>query len=140
MKLYDELYFEINVTGRRSDLKKFKSFLVSGALEDFVEIDSDMIAYNDDYMNVDEETKTGFVLTTDDVGIEISSLDPELFLDELCRGAKDVELEGHLYDIEDEEYRFFSPEGEAAYYDSSKTEHFNDELDEQAFEEDSDDE
>ena len=135
MKLYDELYFEINVTGTRSDLKKFKSFLFSGALEDFFELDADMICYNDDFANADENQKTGFVLTTDDVGIEITSLDPERFLDELCRGAKDVELEGHLYDVEDEEYRFVSPLGEITYFDAARTEHFNDELDEQAFEE-----
>ena len=94
-----------------------------------------MISYNDDYESADEDAKTGFVLTTDDVGIEITSLDPELFLDELCRGAKDVELDGHLYDIDDEEYRFVSPLGEVTYVDAAKTDHFNDELDEQAFEE-----
>ena len=37
MTLYDELYFEITVSGRRAEIKKLVSFLESGEISDFFE-------------------------------------------------------------------------------------------------------
>ena len=49
MTLCEELYFEITLTGTKSELKKFVSFLKSGELDDFFEITSDYINYDDEY-------------------------------------------------------------------------------------------
>ena len=139
MKLYDELYFEITLEGRKSDLKNFVKFIRSGELDDFFEITSDYIVYNDDYATAEDEAETGLVFTNDDIGIEISSFSPEDFLDTICKAMKNLEVSGHFYDIDDEEYTFRSPKGDAGYADGA-IESFNDELDERAKEEDFDDE
>ena len=80
MKLYDELYFEITLEGQKSDLKNFVKFIRSGELEDFFEITSDYIVYNDDYAAAEDTAETGLVFTNDDIGVEISSFSPEDFL------------------------------------------------------------
>ena len=49
MTLYDELYFEINLIGPKSEIKKFVRYLQSGELDDFFEITSDYINYEDNY-------------------------------------------------------------------------------------------
>ena len=49
MILCEELYFEITFTGIKSELKKFISCLKSGELDDFFELSSDYISYDDEY-------------------------------------------------------------------------------------------
>ncbi len=139
MKLYDELYFEITLEGRKSDLRNFVKFIRSGELEDFFEITSDYIVYNDDYATAEDEAETGLVFTNDDIGIEISSFSPEDFLDVLCKATRNLEVSGHFYDTDDEEYTFRSARGDAGYSDGA-IQSFNDELDTRAKEEDFDDE
>ena len=135
MKLYDELYFEITLEGTKSELKKFVKFLKSGELDEFFEISSDYIVYNDAFAATDEEAETDIIFTNDDLGIEISSFSPEDFLDTFCKGTRTLEVRGHLYDIEDEEYTFRSPKGDTSYFSGADTV-FNDELDAKAAEED----
>lgn len=138
MKLYDELYFEITLEGTKAELKKFVKFLKSGELDEFFEVSSDYIIYNDAFSTATDETETDIVFTNDDFGIEISSLSPEDFLDVFCKGTRALDVRGHLYDIEDEEYTFRSPRGDTDYVSGADTE-FNDELDARAAEEDFDD-
>ena len=139
MKLYDELYFEITLRGRKSELVKFISFLKSGELDDFFDIAEDYIVPADEFEGADDGEKTELTFTNDDIGIEITKFNPEDFLDVLCLAAKKLDVRGHFYDINDEEYEFSSPAGDSDYTDSILSD-FNDELDSYARDEEVDDE
>lgn len=131
MKLHEELYFEITAEGEKNAIEKFAAFITSGELDDFFEFSDDYIIYSDNYESESPFGKVIITLANDDFGIEIDSLDPEEFLDALCSGGKNILIHGHLYDIDDEEYRFISHVGDSSYINSEKIE-FNDELDEEA--------
>jgi hypothetical protein len=135
MKLHEEIYFEINVEGAKSELDRFVSYLSSGILDDFFEFSDDYIIYDDDYDYATESQKVTLVFTNDEYAIEASSFDPEEFLDALCRGARNVYLSGHIFDVDDDEYRFASDAGDASFYNTDNISLFNDELDAQAYEE-----
>ena len=132
MILCEELYFEITLTGTKSELKKFVTCLKSGELDDFFEFSSDYISYDDEYDNVGDEGKTSIVLANDDYGIEIDELDTDEFLDVFCRAAKKLDVVGHIYDIDDEEYRFFSEPGDSYYLNADKVQRFNEDDDKDA--------
>lgn len=138
MTLYDEIYFEINAKGAKSDLKKLADFINSGELEDFFDAGSEYISYDDSYDGSDGEAV--LVFTNDDMGIEIEEFDTDEFLELFCKASRALDVHGTLYDIEDNEFSFTSPKGDSYYYDSSKQVIFNDELDEAAREEEVDDE
>ncbi len=132
MILREEIYFDIAFEGQRSVLEKIESFLLSGAFDDFFEISDEFITFEDDL------SSTGacrMIVANDDYGIEINRFDPEDFLDILCSNAKDAVVTGSFYDIEDEEYRFVSLEGDRGYSDANNINVFNDELSEKAYEE-----
>ena len=138
MTLWDELYFEITLHGAKSELKKFVNFLRSGELDDFFEISSDYIIYDDGYADADDSTETEIIFTNDDYGVEIEELDTDEFLEIFCKAAKKLDVYGTLYDGEDGEYHFTSAKDDSYYIDSRKAMRFNDELDEVAFDEDKD--
>jgi hypothetical protein len=129
MILCEELYFEITLTGAKSELKKFITFLKSGELDEFFEFSADYITYDDEYDAADADGKTSIVLSNDDYGIEIDELDTDEFLDVFCRAARNLEAVGHLYDIDDEEYRFVSEQGDSYYLNSDKIAKFNEDDD-----------
>ena len=129
MTLCEELYFEITLTGVKSELKKFITCLKSGELDDFFEFSSDYITYADDYDSTDLNGKTSIVLANDDYGIEIDELDTDEFLDVFCRAARNLEAVGHVYDIDDEEYRFTSELGDSYYLNSDRIMKFNEDED-----------
>lgn len=130
MKLCEELYFEITVEGRREALRRFASYLTSGELDDFFEISENYICYGDDFYEDNGNPDSSLVFTNDDLGIEIDSFDPEEFLDALCRVTVDLDVMGHLYDIDDEEYSFQSLRGDVGYTNQRSIDHFNEESDE----------
>jgi hypothetical protein len=132
MTLCEELYFEITLTGKKPDLKKFISFLKSGELDDFFEFSSEYISYDDEYEDASPDRDVSVTISNDDCGIEIDEFDTDEFLELFCRAAKDLEVIGHLYDIDDEEYRFVSPEGNISYVNAENIDEFNDELDAEA--------
>jgi hypothetical protein len=132
MKLHEELYFEITVTGIKSELKKLVSFVNSGELDDFFEFSSDFIIYDDDFASTNDFGETSIVIANEDYGIEIDEFDPEDFLDVFCKAAKALDVQGNFYDIDDEEYRFVSPEGNISYVNAEDIDEFNDELDAEA--------
>ena len=136
MTLCDELYFEITLTGSKSELRKFVSFLRSGELDDFFEMSSDYINYDDGYQAADDNTESSIVFTNDDMGIEIDELDTDEFLELFCRAGKNLDIDGRLYDADDEEYAFVSEMGDSYYLNAKNATRFNDELDEKAYEED----
>ena len=138
MTFCDELYFEITLTGTKAEIKRFASFLRSGELDDFFEISSDYISYDDGYSDAADEDKTTLVFTDDDCGVEIEEFDTDEFLDVFCRAAKNLEVEGRFYDVDDEEFSFVSSLGDTYYINSKKIDRFNDELGERAREEDED--
>lgn len=137
MLLCEELYFEITLTGTKSELRRFITFLKSGGLDDFFEFSTDYISYDDEYEEAENESKTSITLANDDYGIEIDEFDTDEFLDVLCRAAKNLEVVGNLYDIDDDEYRFVSDLGDSYYINSDKISKFNEDLDRE--EDDSDD-
>ncbi len=115
MILYEELYFEITLTGKKSDLKRFVSYIKSGELDDFFEVTNDYINYDDGFDTAGADEKSSIVLSNDDYGIEIDEFDTDEFLEIFCKAAKDLDVRGHLYDIDDEEYRFISEIGDSYY-------------------------
>lgn len=136
MTLCEELYFEITLTGTKSELKKFVSFLKSGELDDFFEVTSDYINYDDEFESALPEQETSVIFSNDDMGIEIDEFDTDEFLEVFCKAARRLDVEGRLFDIDDEEYEFVSEAGDSYYLNAKRTKKFNDELDEKAYEED----
>ena len=132
MTLWDELYFEITLRGAKSELKKFVSFLKSGELEDFFEVTSDYIIYDDNYHSAEDADETEVIFTNDDYGIEIEELDTDEFLEILCKASKNLDVYGTLSDGDDGEFHFTSAQGCSYYINSRKSTRFNDELDEVA--------
>ena len=138
MTLWDELYFEITLHGTKSELKKFVSFLKSGELDDFFEITSDYIIFDDGYATAADDSETEIIFTNDDYGVEIDEFDTDEFLEIFCKAARNLEVYGTLYDADDGEFHFTSSRGDSYYINSRKSIRFNDELDEVAFDEDQD--
>ena len=136
----DELYFEINISGKKAEIKKLISFLTSGGLDEFFEISEDYICRDDYFDEATDTDECSVVFTNDDLGIEIDELDSDDFLEAFCRAARNLDARGRMYDAEDEEYAFVSREGDPYYLNADKIELFNDELDERAREEEADEE
>ena len=128
MTLYDELYFEITAKGEKSELKKLIRFLKSGELEDFFEGAEDYVNLDDNYDNVTDTENAELVFSNDELGIEIDEFDTDEFLELFCKAAKNLDVTGTLYDSDDNEFSFTSPEGDGYYY-SARLKNFNDELD-----------
>ena len=140
MTLYDELYFEITLSGTKSELKRFITYLKSGELDEFFPVDSDYIFCDDDYQDAADDDECSVVFTNDDYGLEIDSLDVDDFLEAFCRACKNLDARGRLYDADDEEYAFVSREGDSYYLNADKLDDFNDELDAHAKGEEADEE
>ena len=136
MTLCEELYFEITLSGTKSELKKFVSYLKSGELDDFFEVSSEYIHYDDEFDVADPDKETSLILSNDDYGIEIDEFDTDEFLEVFCKAARALEVEGRLFDIDDEDYAFVSAKGDSYYVNAKRSTKFNDELDEKAYEED----
>lgn len=128
MTLNEELYFEIVLKGAKTDLKKFVSFLKSGELDDFFEFSADYITYDDNFNTAEGSNETGIVLSNDDFGIEIDEFDTDEFLDIFCRAAKELEVRGQLYDIDDYEYNFKSEIGNSYYVNADAINKFNEDA------------
>ena len=139
MTLNDELYFEITLTGPKSEIKKFTRFLKSGELDEFFEIENDYISYDDNYMTVSDSEETSITISNDDYGIEINEFETEDFLDVFCRASKALNVFGTLYDLNDEEYNFTSDAGCSYYMNADKISVFNEDEDKPE-EDDSDEE
>ena len=125
MTLCEELYFEITVTGIKSELKKFASFLRSGELDEFFEMESGYIDYRDGYEDQDDSEISSFTLSNDDWGIEIDEFDTDEFLDVFCMAGRALDIHGRLFDVDDEEYAFISHEGDSYYLNARKIGIFN---------------
>ena len=134
MKLHEELYFEIELKGSKAALLKFANFVTSGELDEFFELTSDHIVYGDDFDDVTDNTDTTMSIVNDEYGIELDQFDPEDFLSVFCQAATELEISGHFYDIDDEEYRFISPAGDPCYTDADDID-YSDDLDEEAYKE-----
>lgn len=140
MTLYDELYFEITLSGSKSELKRFISYLKSGELDEFFPIEPEYIFCDDDYQDASDDDECSVDFTNDDCGLEIESLDVDEFLEAFCRASKNLDARGRLYDADDEEYAFVSREGDSYYLNADLLDDFNDELDAHARDEEKDDE
>jgi hypothetical protein len=139
MTLFDELYFEITLHGTKSELKKFVSFLKSGEIDNFFEMSTDYIIYDDGYSLAEDSAESEIIFTNDDYSVEIEEFDTDEFLEIFCKASKNLDVYGMLYDGEDGEYHFTSESGNSYYVNSRREMRFNDELDEVARDEDSDD-
>ena len=134
MRLHDELYFEIELKGIKEELVRFVKFILSGELDDLLEITSDYIVYDDYFDDAPSDETTSITIVNDEYGIEVDSFNPEEFLNMFCKAAENFDVTGHFYDIDDEEYRFESPKGDPCYTDAENVV-YNDELDEAAYNE-----
>ena len=135
MILSEEIYFEITVKGLKSEIRKLVEFLESGELDDFMEVDSDYINYNDEYEDAEDGDNAEMIFSNDDFGIEVDEFDTAEFLDVFCKAAKKLDVVGHIYDINDDEYNFTSEVGSSDYINSRNVARFNDELDAAAYDE-----
>ena len=80
----------------------------------------------------DEQTKeVSVIFSNDDYGIEIDEFDTDEFLELFCKAAKPLEVEGRLFDVDDEEYEFTSAAGDSYYLNAKRAIKFNDDLDEE---------
>jgi len=140
MILSEELYFEITLKGKKSEIKRFAKIVKSGELEDFIEVASDYISYCDSFADAGDDEDVVMYFTNDDFGIEIDEFDTAEFLDVLCRNAERLDVVGHFYDINDDEFSFTSEMGSDSFVNARKVARFNDELDEVAFDEETGDE
>ena len=129
MTLYEELYFDIKLSGQKTELKKFISFLRSDGLEDFFEFSSEYITYDDRFNDVAPEEETFIIISNDDYGIEIDEFDTDEFLEVLCRAARALDVEGQVYDADDEEYSFRSDAGNSYYVNAKFVAKFNEDED-----------
>ena len=132
MYFSEELYFEITLAGRKSEINKFVSFLTSGGLDDFFPVCEDYIYYDDSFEDASDAQECSITFTNDECGIEIDEFDSDDFLEVLCRVSRSLDVRGRLYDIDDEEYSFVSREGDSYYLNADRIDIFNDELDEHA--------
>lgn len=115
MTLCEELYFEITLKGKKADLKKFVTYLLSGELDDFFEITEDYIHYDDEFSSADDGAESSLIFSNDDNGIEIDEFETGEFLKVFCQAATDLEADGRLFDIDDEEYHFLSDTGDSRF-------------------------
>ncbi len=129
MILSDELYFEITFSGAKSEIQKIAKFLTSGGLDEFLEISSDYLNYDDNYQQAEAYEDTSLTVSNDEYGIDIDEFITEDLLDVLCRAAKALHVSGTLYDINDEEYNFKSNAGDAYYINADKISLFNEDED-----------
>ena len=104
---------------------------------EFFENAADYIVQNDSTEGAEKAT---LVFSTDDYGIEIEEFEAADFLDVICRAAKNLYVSGSIYDVDEDEYEFISPEGDSYYMNARKAITYNDELDAVAREEESDEE
>lgn len=125
MTLCEELYFEITLKGTKSELKRFVSYLKSGELDDFFEISSDYIHYDDDFDTADPDKEIAVIFSNDDLGIEIDEFDTDEFLDVFCMAGRALDIQGTLFDADDEEYCFVSHAGDSYYLNAKKINKFN---------------
>lgn len=139
MILYEEIYFDITIEGKKSDVKRLEKFLLGGGCDDFFEVQPDHISYADEFAESDESANVKMFFS-DDLGVEIDEFDTDEFLDVLCRAGASVDIAGHFYDINDDEYSFRSEAGSTDYYNAKNVRIFNDELDDAARDEEADEE
>ena len=136
MTLCEELYFEITLTGAKSAIKKFISYLKSGELDDFFEFSPDYISYNDDFEDAQSSDEVSCVISNDDYGIEIDEFETDEFLELFCRAAKDLDVSGSIWDIDDESYSFKSDAGDSYYVNARRAVRFNEDEDKEEEDED----
>ena len=137
MILYDEVYFDVTLSGAKADLKKFAKYIKGGALEDVFEGAYEFISYDDAFSDANDEDECEMFFSNDDIGLEVSKLNTEDFLEIFCKETANIDVAGHIYDINDDEYIFKSPKGSINF--SNGRGKFNDELDAIASDEDYDD-
>ena len=104
----------------------------SGELDEFFEISSEYISYEDDYENGDLNSQATIIFSNDDYGIEIDEFDTDEFLEVFCKAAKSLFVQGVLYDADDEEYEFESAAGDSYYINAKRR--FSDLVDDEEFE------
>ena len=129
MTLCEELYFDITLIGTKSEIKKFTSFLRSGELDDFFEFSNDYLSYSDEFDEAGPDERVSMTLSNDDWGIEIDEFDTDEFLEVFCRAAKNLDVTGRLFDIDDEEYSWRSEAGDSYYVNAKKAVRFNEDDD-----------
>lgn len=128
MTLYDELYFEITVSGKKDHVKTFVNYLKSGELDDFFEFSTDYIYYDDNFAPAAPNQEVSLTLSNEDCGIEIDEFDTDEFLEIICKAGRNLYIKGQLSDSDGDEYTFLSDVGES-YYVNARNLAFNEDED-----------
>ena len=63
---------------------------------------------------------------------KVAEMGPEQTLEAFCRAGKNLYIKGTIFDIDDEEYRFFSEPGDSYYLNADKVARFNEDDDKEA--------
>ena len=129
MTLCEELYFEIRITGEKSEVQKFIAFLKSGGLDEFFEILPEYFDYEDDYHEASPAKEVSVIFSNDDCGIPIDEFDTDEFLEAFCKRTSKLYLRGVLYDVDEDEYEFISMTGDSYYVNAKRGMNFGDDSD-----------
>lgn len=127
----ESVSFEITFSGESSKVKKFVSYLMSGELDDFFEVEDELFSFDDDYDTAQPDAHVSVMFATDEFGVEVDEFDTDEFLELICKAAKPLYMSGSFYNFDDEEYRFISEVGDSYYANADSARVFNDELDEE---------
>lgn len=127
MTLYEELYFDITIAGKKSSIKRFMTYLRSGELDDFFEFQPDYIIPCEEFEESSPDREVFITFTNDDYAIEIDEFDVDDFLDLFCRAAKDFAVDGRISD-NDDSFDFYSEPG-STYFLNARRRDFNEDDD-----------
>lgn len=135
MIFYDEIYYEITLKGTKAELSKFKDFVLSGGLDDYIEFEKENIIYGDSYKQAADFEVCDLTLINED-GVPVDEFRVEAFLEVLCQAATRLEVYGFIYDSDETEFNFASEAGSDDFKNMRNGVRFNDELDDIRDEED----
>ena len=135
MIFYDEIYYEITLKGTKAELAKFKDFVLSGGLDDYIEFDAENVIYGDSYKQSPDYDICDLTLINED-GFPVDEFRVEEFLEVFCQAAINLEVYGFIYDADETEFNFTSEAGSDDFKNTRSGVRFNDELDDIRDEED----
>lgn len=111
----DSVCFDITISGEKKDVAKLVSYLKSGELDEFFEIDDDLLFFDDNYETSAPDSEVRVIFSSDEFGLEVDEFDADEFLEVLCKAGRALLLKGSFYNFDDDEIRFVSEAGDDYY-------------------------
>ena len=125
MTLCEELYFDIKFSGKKGDIDRVVKYLKSGVLDDFFDVSSEYFVYADDYDSLSGDEDTEIEFTNDDNTVYIEEVEAEAIAETICSGAAPLFVSGTMYDINDDDFSFYSEKSDAGYINRGKEIKYN---------------